>query len=159
MSVKRHISLLQTWYSLKSAESTLFILWTQIRCPVSLINPSEDDLSLLQWKWRNMRWNPIDPNFRVYSGLACFNGLGVLMQTIARTERLRNSPFNLRWTTYWTFWIERRPCSSLDEQFMRFLKNDLSWFNRILLLFLRENLVFFRYSWWRAIKAYLCAQY
>ena len=46
--------------------------------------------------------------------------------------------------------------SSLGEQFLRFSKHDLSWFNRIFSFLMRENLVVFQIFLLRSIKAYLC---
>ena len=47
------------------------------------------------------------------------------------------------------------PRSSLSEQFLRFLKNDLSWSNRIFSFLKREYLVFLIFLL-RSIEAYLC---
>ena len=46
--------------------------------------------------------------------------------------------------------------SSLGEQILRFLKNDLSWFNRIFLLFDTRKSCVFQIFLLRSIKAYLC---
>ena len=46
--------------------------------------------------------------------------------------------------------------SSLGEQFLRFLKNYLSWLNRIFLLFDTRKLCVFEIFLLRSIKAYLC---
>ena len=45
---------------------------------------------------------------------------------------------------------------SLDEQFLRFSKNDLSSFNRICLLFDARKSCVFQIFLLRNIKAYLC---
>ena len=46
--------------------------------------------------------------------------------------------------------------SSLGEQFLRFSKYDLSWFNRIFLLFEARKSCVFQIFLLRSIKAYLC---
>ena len=63
--------------------------------------------------------------------------------------------------SYWTFWIgclsvELAQSSLGDEQFLRFSKNDLSWFNRIFLLFDKRKSGVFEIFLLRSIKAYLC---
>ena len=47
--------------------------------------------------------------------------------------------------------------SWLGEQYLWFLKNDLSWFNRIFLLFAARKSCVFQIFLLRSIKAYLCA--
>ena len=42
------------------------------------------------------------------------------------------------------------------EQFLRFSKNDLSWFNRIFLLFDARKSCVFQIFFLRSIEAYLC---
>ena len=57
------------------------------------------------------------------------------------------------------FWIGRLRRARLElagEQFLRFSKNDLSWFNRILLHFDARRSCVFQIFLLRAIKAYLC---
>ena len=55
------------------------------------------------------------------------------------------------------FWLGRlRGARSLGEQFLRFSKNDLSWFNRIFLLFDARKPCVFQIFLLRSIKAYLC---
>ena len=46
--------------------------------------------------------------------------------------------------------------SSLGEQFLRFSKNDLSWFNRIFLLFEARKSFVCQIFLLRSIKAYSC---
>ena len=46
--------------------------------------------------------------------------------------------------------------SALGEQFLRFLKNDLSWFNHICLLFDARKSCVCQIFLLRSIKAYLC---
>ena len=46
--------------------------------------------------------------------------------------------------------------SSLDEQFLWFSKNDLSWFNRIFFLFDTRKSYVFQIFLLRSIEAYLC---
>ena len=78
---------------------------------------------------------------------------GSSKQTIA-VRRLRNLPLKLNLLN-----VRNRPppWSSLGEQFLRFLKNDLSWFNHIFLLFdARKSCVFQIFLLLRSIKAYLC---
>ena len=50
-----------------------------------------------------------------------------------------------------------RPWSSLGKQYLQFSKNDLSWFNRIFLLFAARKSCAFQIFLLRSIKAYLCA--
>ena len=47
--------------------------------------------------------------------------------------------------------------SSLGEQYLWFSKTDLSWFNRIFLLFAARKSCVFQIFSLRSIKAYLCA--
>ena len=49
-----------------------------------------------------------------------------------------------------------RPWSSLGEQFLWFSKNDLSWFNRIFLLFDARKSCVFQIFFLRSMIAYLC---
>ena len=48
--------------------------------------------------------------------------------------------------SYWMFWIGSL-LGARGEQFLRFSKNYLSWYNRVLSFLTREHLVFFRYSY------------
>ena len=54
------------------------------------------------------------------------------------------------------FWIASVELaqSSLGEQFLRFSKNNFSWFNRIFLLFDTRKSCFFEIFLLRSIKAY-----
>ena len=48
--------------------------------------------------------------------------------------------------SYWIFWmgcLRGLAQSSLGEQFLQFSKNDLSWFNRIFLLFWHKKILCF----------------
>ena len=79
---------------------------------------------------------------------------GSSKQTIARTYGVYATRHE--WIAI-EFLNRPRPWSSLGEQYLRFSKNDLSWPNRILLLFAARKSCVFQIFLLRSIKAYLCA--
>ena len=69
--------------------------------------------------------------------------------------RSRQKPVTRHWN--WMHFLNRPPPrSSLGEQFLRFSKNDLSWYNRNFLLFDPRKSCGFQIFLLRSIKAYLC---
>ena len=106
-----------------------------------------------------MRWNHKRSVFKNHTNCLPL-GPGVRSrQKLVR--RLRNPP--LKFNEQLLHVLNRLPhwCliaqSSLGEQFLRFWKNDLSWFNRIFSFLTGESLVFLRYSYQGVLKL-ICVQ-
>ena len=76
-------------------------------------------------------------------------------QTIARTA-FTHPAIDIEWIANRNVLNRPPPWSSLGEQFLRFSKNNLSWFNRIFLLFDARKSCVFPIFLLRSIKAYLC---
>ena len=55
------------------------------------------------------------------------------------------------------FWIGRLCGAGEQYMYLQFSKNDLSWFNRIFLLFAARISCVFQIFLLRSVKAYLCA--
>ena len=83
---------------------------------------------------------------------------GSSKQTIARTA-FTLPAIEIEWIAIecseWAASVELAQ-SSLGEQFLRFSKNDLPWFNRIFFLFETRKSCVFQIFLLRSIKAYLC---
>ena len=75
-------------------------------------------------------------------------------QTIARTA-FTQPAIEIEWIAKLNVLNMPPPWSSLGEQFLRFSKNELSWFNRIFLLFNARKSCIFQIFLLRSIKAYL----
>ena len=78
---------------------------------------------------------------------------GSSKQTIARTA-FTQPAIEIEWIAIDVL-NRPPPWSSLGEQFLRFSKNYLSWFNRIFLLFDERESCVFQIFLLRSIKAYL----
>ena len=80
----------------------------------------------------------------------------------ARSSKCVSRHLNWKYS-FWMFWIGCMPPwsnrqSSLGEQFLRFLKIYLSWYNRIIYFspFWNKKILCFQVFLLRSIKAYLC---
>ena len=104
-----------------------------------------------------MRWNCKGSIFKNYRNCLPL-GLGDRNRQ-KPVRRLRNPPLKLNEFSYWTFWIGCLRGARLELArwaVSAISKNDLSWFDRIFLLFDTRKSCVFQIFLLRSIKAYMC---